>query len=110
MAARTNGNGLAKAEAVKSFDDLSKADFGTKAAWASAAVWSPNPKNPPFYADLPTKNGEVLPDVLAKWAANAPLAMVDQYIPNHAPIKRSPWTPAIWTNPSRPQSDRWLKR
>jgi S-formylglutathione hydrolase len=82
MSPRTNGNGLAKAEAVKTFDDLAKADFGTKAAWASAAVWSPNPKNPPFFSDLPVKNGELQPDVLAKWAANAPLAMVDQYIPN----------------------------
>ncbi len=82
MAPRTDGNGLAKAEATKTFDDLTQADFGTKAAWASAAVWSPNPRNPPFFADLPVKNGELLPAVLAKWAANAPLAMVDQYIPN----------------------------
>ncbi|WP_447407707.1 hypothetical protein, partial [Clostridium perfringens] len=44
--------------------------------------WSPNPKNPPFYLDLPTKNGVVQPEVLAKWAANAPLAFVDQYIGN----------------------------
>ena len=47
---------------------------------ASAAAWSPNPKNPPLYLDLPTKDGVVRPDVLARWAANAPLAFVDQYI------------------------------
>jgi hypothetical protein len=49
---------------------------------ASAAAWSPDPKNPPLYLDLPTKDGVLQPDVLAKWAANAPLAFVDQYIGN----------------------------
>jgi hypothetical protein len=47
---------------------------------AAAAAWSPNPKNPPLYLDLPTKDGTPQPDVFAKWAANAPLAFVDQYI------------------------------
>jgi S-formylglutathione hydrolase len=74
--------GASKAEAIRTIEDFNKADFGTKAQFASAAVWSPNPKNPPFFFDLPTKNGEVQSLVLAKWAANAPLAMVDQYIGN----------------------------
>ncbi len=74
--------GPSKAEAIKTIEDFNKADFGTKAQLASAAVWSPNPKNPPFFFDLPTKDGVVQPLVLAKWAANAPLAMVDQYIGN----------------------------
>jgi enterochelin esterase-like enzyme len=56
--------------------------FGLRAQLASAAAWSPNPKNPPLYLDLPIKNGEVQSDVLARWAANAPLAFVDQYIGN----------------------------
>ena len=56
--------------------------FGLRAQLASAAAWSPNPKNPPLFLDLPTKNGEARPDVIAKWAANAPLAFVDQYIGN----------------------------
>jgi hypothetical protein len=47
---------------------------------ATAAAWSPNPKSPPLYLDLPTKDGAPQPAVLAKWAANAPLAFVDQYI------------------------------
>ena len=34
------------------------------------------------YLDLPTKDGVPQPDVIAKWAANAPLAFVDQYIGN----------------------------
>jgi S-formylglutathione hydrolase FrmB len=57
-------------------------DFGTRATLASAAAWSPNPKAPPFYLDLPTKDGVPQPQVLARWAANAPLAMADQYVAN----------------------------
>jgi S-formylglutathione hydrolase FrmB len=69
-------------EAVKSPADSAGLPFGIRAQLASAAAWSPNPKNPPLYLDLPVKNGEVQPDVIAKWAANAPLAFVDQYIGN----------------------------
>ena len=68
--------------AVKTAEDSAKLSFGLRAQLASAAAWSPNPKNPPLYLDLPTKDGAVQPDVLAKWAANAPLAFVDQYIGN----------------------------
>jgi S-formylglutathione hydrolase len=71
-----------KAEGIHTMEDFNKADFGTKAQFASAAVWSPNPKNPPFFFDLPTKDGAVQGLVIAKWAANAPLAMVDQYLGN----------------------------
>ncbi len=69
-------------EEVKTPADSAKLSFGLRAQLASAAAWSPNPKNPPLYLDLPVKNGEVQPDVIAKWAANAPLAFVDQYIGN----------------------------
>jgi enterochelin esterase-like enzyme len=55
--------------------------FGA-AQLASAAAWSPDPKNPPLYLDLPTKDGVPQPDIEAKWAANAPLAFIDQYIDN----------------------------
>src|SRR5579871_1681786 len=67
-------------EAVKTADDLAKLGFFQRAQLASAAAWSPDPKNPPLYLDLPTKNGEPQPEVLAKWTANAPLAFIDQYI------------------------------
>ncbi len=74
---------MAKAlESVKTPEDSAKLPFFPRAQLASAAAWSPNPKNPPLYLDLPTKNGEPQPDVLAKWAANAPLVFVDQYIGN----------------------------
>jgi enterochelin esterase-like enzyme len=69
-------------EAVKTATDSAKLPFALRAQLASAAAWSPNPKNPPLYLDLPTKDGQVQPEVIAKWAANAPLAFVDQYIGN----------------------------
>lgn len=56
--------------------------FPTRAQLATAAAWSPDPKNPPLYLDLPMKDGVPQPDVLAKWTANAPLAFIDQYIGN----------------------------
>ena len=49
---------------------------------ATAAAWAPNPKNPPLYFDLPTKDGVPVPEVQAKFAANAPLVFVHQYIGN----------------------------
>jgi S-formylglutathione hydrolase FrmB len=68
--------------AIKSPEDEAKLGFFVRAQLATAAAWSPDPKNPPFYLDLPTKDGQAQPDVLARWAANAPLAFVDQYIGN----------------------------
>ena len=74
---------MAKAlEAVKTPADSANLPFLFRAMLASAAAWSPDPKNPPLYLDLPVKNGEARPEVIAKWAANAPLAFVDQYIGN----------------------------
>ena len=64
--------------AVKTPADSAKLPFGLRAQLASAAAWSPNPTNPPLYLDLPI--GEQGQAVLAKWAANAPLAFVDQYV------------------------------
>jgi enterochelin esterase-like enzyme len=68
--------------AAKTPADTANLGFFPRAQLATAAAWSPDPKNPPFYFDLPTKNGVPQPEVLAKWAANAPLAFIDQYIGN----------------------------
>jgi len=64
--------------AVKTAADSAKLPFGLRAQLASAAAWSPNPKNPPLYLDLPV--GDQQQAVLARWAANAPLAFLDQYV------------------------------
>jgi enterochelin esterase-like enzyme len=50
---------------------------------AQAAAWAPNPDNPPRYFDLPYgENGEIDHARNAKWLANSPLVMVDQYAAN----------------------------
>src|SRR5436190_6130152 len=55
--------------------------FGPSLNLALAAAWSPNPANAPLFLDLPITDGRVRPEILAKWAANAPLVMIDQYVP-----------------------------
>jgi S-formylglutathione hydrolase FrmB len=47
---------------------------------AVAAAWSPNPRKPPLYFDMPF--GDAQQEVLNKWAANAPLVFIHQYIGN----------------------------
>jgi enterochelin esterase-like enzyme len=69
-------------EAVKTPADSAGLPFFARAQLASAAAWSPDPNNPPLYLQLPTRGGEPQADVLAKWAANAPLAFLDQYVGN----------------------------
>ena len=63
-------------------EEAKKPGFGVSVTLASAAAWSPNPDNPPLFFDLPIKDGALQPDVIAKWAANAPLAMLPQYVTN----------------------------
>lgn len=73
---------MARLADVKSIDEATRLSWGERAQLATAAAWSPDPKNPPLYLDLPMKNGAVQADVLARWTANAPLAFVDQYVGN----------------------------
>jgi enterochelin esterase-like enzyme len=70
------------AEAAKTPEDLAKLPFFARIQFATAAAWSPNPHKPPFYLDLGTEDGQARPDIRAKWAANAPLAFLDQYVGN----------------------------
>jgi enterochelin esterase-like enzyme len=69
-------------EAVKKREDSANLSFFARATLATAAAWSPDPKSPPLYLDLPTKDGQPQLEVLAKWTANAPLAFIDQYVDN----------------------------
>jgi len=72
---------FADTEKYDTIEAVQKADRLTRIVYATAAAWSPNPNNPPFYLDLPTKDGEARTDVLARWTANAPQAMLPQYVP-----------------------------
>src|SRR5499426_1486437 len=76
-----------KIEALKTDDEVKSQSFFALAMLASAAAWSPNPKNPPFYIDLPFRDGEPVADVQARQSANATLVMVHQYIPNLKRLK-----------------------
>jgi S-formylglutathione hydrolase FrmB len=67
---------------AKTPEDVSALPFGARAQLAAAAAWAPNPKAPPFFLDLPTKDGAPQADVLSRFAANAPLAFMDQWIGN----------------------------
>lgn len=66
--------------AVRNPEDAGKLPLMLRPLLATAAAWSPDPRNPPLYLDLPIRNGVVQADVLARWAANAPLAFIDQYV------------------------------
>ncbi|HXH15735.1 MAG TPA: alpha/beta hydrolase-fold protein [Sphingomonas sp.] len=68
--------------ALRSPTESGTLPWGVRAQLATAAAWSPNPKAPPLYLDLPTRDGVLQPDVMARWAANAPLSMLDQYVGN----------------------------
>lgn len=73
--------GEKKVAEAKSPADLAAQSPGfASAQYATAAAWAPDPKNPPLYFDLPTKDGDPQPDIVAKYTANAPLVFVDQYI------------------------------
>jgi hypothetical protein len=67
---------------VKTTADAARLPGALRSLLAGAAAWSPNPQNPPLYVDLPYGDSAVVQDVLARWAANAPLSFVDQYIGN----------------------------
>lgn len=73
---------MAHVAEVQTDAQIAAADFGTKAMLASAAAWSPDPTSPPRYFNLPIMDGKPVSDVIAEWAANAPLAMARQNIPN----------------------------
>ncbi|HLH44570.1 MAG TPA: alpha/beta hydrolase-fold protein [Bryobacteraceae bacterium] len=74
-----NPQSSARAEILKSPEEAAGAERAVATLLAEAAAWSPNPQNPPFYFDLPAKDGKIQPAVVARWIANAPLAMIDQY-------------------------------
>lgn len=83
---RGRGAGPSPAETVKTLEEA-RGNRGAQGTLARAAAWAPNPARPPFFLDLPTKNGEVVPEVAVKWAANSPVAMLDQYVPNLKKMK-----------------------
>jgi enterochelin esterase-like enzyme len=84
--ANTNAALISKLEAFTP-EQLEKANFFEIATLATSAAFAPNPQNPPFYLDLPAKNGEPRQDIINKIIANRTLSFVDQYILNIKKLK-----------------------
>jgi enterochelin esterase-like enzyme/uncharacterized protein YciI len=84
--ASTDAALMAKLEAI-TLEQIEGANFFEIATLATSAAFAPNPQNPPFYLDLPAKNGEPRQDVINKIIANRTLSFVDQYIPNLKKLK-----------------------
>lgn len=81
VSARTETPESAAAMAAVPRDGADAAGFGMRAGLASAVAWAPNPNNPPFFVDWPlAADGTVDRMVLARWAANSPLAMVSGHV------------------------------
>ena len=74
-------------EGLSTEEVLKSEDFMVRANFAAAAAWSPAPDRPPLFLEIGTNDGEVDPLVAAKWAANAPIAMVPQYVANLKRLK-----------------------
>lgn len=73
---------IVQASAITTVGQGVEAPIFVRVQLTQAAAWSPNPGRPPLYLDLPLEDGAVRPLIRAKWDANTPLAMLDQYIPN----------------------------
>jgi S-formylglutathione hydrolase len=72
---------LQNAAKVRTFEQIDSVDFLGKAMLAAAAAWSPDPKKPPLYVELPLPGAARTPEILQEWAANAPIAMFHQSVP-----------------------------
>lgn len=72
---------VAEISAFKRPQDATGKGFRVQGPLATAAAWSPDPAKPPLYLDLAADaDGRPVPGIMAKRAANAPLAFIDQYI------------------------------
>jgi hypothetical protein len=81
LSPRTETVEAAQKIAAIPFDQSATVGFGDRAALASVVAWSPDPSKPPYYADFAYKDGAIDPLVIAKFAANSPLAMASSHIP-----------------------------
>jgi S-formylglutathione hydrolase FrmB len=84
---RATTDGKPSAAELITSPEEAKGNRGAQGTLARAAAWAPNPAKPPLYLDLPTKDGQLQPQVAVKWAANSPVAMLDQYVSNLKKLK-----------------------
>ncbi len=67
--------------------DFVNANPGVQLIAAIDAAWAPDASNPPFYADKPYVNGQVVPSVIAEWQTNLPVENLQSYLPNIAKLQ-----------------------
>ena len=81
-----NSQSLIAASKLTSFEEADKAPFPVRVSFAFAAAWSPNPTKPPFYSEYPfsesSDDSARSTDVSARWHANIPTYMADQFVTN----------------------------
>jgi hypothetical protein len=81
-----NLQSLIAAEKLTSFEEADKAPFAVRVSFAFAVAWSPNPTKPPFFSEYPLSENrndtERSAAILARWQANIPTYMADQYVTN----------------------------
>jgi enterochelin esterase-like enzyme len=81
-----NSQWLIAAKKLASFEEADKAPFGVRVSFAFAAAWSPDPTKPPFFSEYPfsenSADSERATAALARWQANIPTYMADQYVTN----------------------------
>jgi S-formylglutathione hydrolase FrmB len=79
-------NAINEAMSIDSWEAMLQASWWVKLLHAFSAATSSNPNNPPFYSDLPydLEGDSILisENAKAKWSANIPSYMADQYISN----------------------------
>ena len=84
------GDGFKRAQEIQTREELLK-EFPPNAMVAVGRAFSPNPDNPPFYADMPFSwEGDRLVthyDVLKKWYDQLPLEIIDSYVENFGKLK-----------------------
>ena len=66
-------------EKLTTREEVEKITMFGRTTLAASAAWAPNAQRPPFFMDLPTRDGEKQADVIARYTANAPSVMVPQY-------------------------------
>jgi enterochelin esterase-like enzyme len=81
--AAPDAEGVALLHGLTSIEAASDVPFQIRGLLAMSSAWSPNPNKPPLFLDLPfDRDGKPIDSVLARWTANSPFAMLDQYVPD----------------------------
>lgn len=73
---------LDKVASITKVEELENTSFFEIAVLATSAAFASNPNNPPFFLDLPYKDGKIRQDIANKITASRTLSVIDQYIHN----------------------------